>query len=104
MSALPEDVFPDIRADYEAHSKACVSLRYMWLARRGGVSCPSDLDDCTDCGVTFYNEGVAWLNYDATDDEDEVRLCGCCASRRGVQLVDGPYGITRIVPTEASES
>ena len=101
--ALLTGVFPEIRADYEAHDKSCVSLRDIWLGRKGGVTCPGDLEDCVDCGVTFYREGVSWLNYDAPDDEEEIHACGCCALKRGVILTRAPYGVTRVTPPALGE-
>ena len=42
----------------EKHDKSCTSLTDLWLPRRTGRTCPSDLTDCDGCGLTFYNEGV----------------------------------------------
>lgn len=79
------------------HDPTCVSLPDIWLARTGGVSCPSDLDRCDDCDVTFYNEGLmgqyppVWSGDESQilqtvdkDDGDtyEARLCECCGRKR----------------------
>lgn len=90
---LPEGVFAGIKADHEAHDDSCLSLQDMWLGRIGGVSCASDLWDCSDCEVTFYLEGLSWINYEA-DDEDELYLCNCCATKRGVKTYTTPYGLS----------
>lgn len=63
------------------HDHTCASLHQVWLPRRQGTSCPSDLDDCEDCRLTFYNEGVGM--YD-TDTGWDVLLCQCCARKRGL--------------------
>ena len=70
-------LFDRIRKDWDAHDKTCKSLPDLWLGRRGGVSCPSDLTDCDKCGATFFNEGVTDLNWDRPDAEPDYR-CECC--------------------------
>jgi hypothetical protein len=95
-----ERLLPFVRANYDAHDKTCVSMRYFWLGSRGGVSCFSDLADCDGCGHTFLNEGVAWVNWEVADtDEDEVRLCACCATSAGYEVRMGEYGLTTSAPT-----
>lgn len=73
------------------HDPSCVSLPDIWTGRTGGVSCPSDLGTCDDCGVSFYNEGLMgqyppnWQTGDPvlTDDDGcEARLCDCCGTAR----------------------
>jgi hypothetical protein len=79
------------------HDQTCRSLKDIWLARTGGVSCPSDLARCDDCGVMFYNEGLlgqyppGWKTGDPileTEDPDEpgefyeATLCECCGRKR----------------------
>lgn len=63
------------RKAWDEHDKTCTSLPHLWLGRKGGVSCPSDLDDCDGCGVTFFHEGLTCTDYDADDLE---YLCDCC--------------------------
>jgi hypothetical protein len=85
-----ERLFGDVRRDWDRHDPTCESLHYFWLGHEGGVSCPSDLDTCSDCGVMFYIEGLAWVNHHCLD-EDAVLLCGCCARSRGF-----PIRVTRV--------
>jgi hypothetical protein len=92
---IDDQTFPEYRETYYAHAQDCVSLPDMWLPRSGGLTCPSDLDTCTGCNVTFYNEGLCWVNWEAPDEEDEIRLCGCCAEKLGVVLYRTPYGVSR---------
>jgi hypothetical protein len=73
-------LFENIRRDWDVHDKTCMSLRYLWLGHSGGVSCPSDLTDCSRCGATFYNEGVTDINWDSGHpDTDPDYRCECCA-------------------------
>jgi hypothetical protein len=89
-------VFDEVKKAILEHDQTCASLPDIWLGRTGGVSCPSDLDACDDCGVTFYNEGLMgqyppdWktgdpvlMTRDADDGlEYEARLCDCCGRKR----------------------
>lgn len=77
-----------VRDGIVAHDQTCSSLDYVWLPRNGGVSCPSDLDWCEDCGVCFFNEGVnAWPHWEA---EDRWYLCECCfKGRNNGELQEG---------------
>lgn len=80
---LPEggDHFTNQRDLIRIHNWGCDSLEHVWLPRRNGRSCPSDLDQCDDCRLTFFNEGLGL--YD-TDTDWDVALCQCCAKRRGL--------------------
>lgn len=71
-----------IKIKYEllGHDPECRSLSEAWLPREGGVSCPSDLFDCSDCGVMFFNEGCYG---GVEDDEGWYMYCDCCARRLG---------------------
>lgn len=92
---LYERLLPDVRANYDAHDKACLSMRHFWLGHRGGVSGIGEQTDCDGCGHTFYYDGLVWVNWQATDpDEDEVRLCACCATANGYRVRAGQYGLT----------
>ena len=72
-------LFESIRKAWDEHDKTCESLKHLWLGREGGVSCPSDLTDCTVCGVTFYNEGVEDVNWKSSDPDAEWDYrCECC--------------------------
>lgn len=89
-------LFDRVKRDILAHDQTCASLPDLWLARAGGVSCPSDMADCDDCGVTFYNEGLmgqyppGWKMGDPVlqtlDEEDgleyDATLCECCGRER----------------------
>ena len=77
-----DDLFERIRKAWDEHDKTCRSLERLWLGRKGGVTCPSDITDCAGCEVTFYNEGVTWVNWNDPDAEDDVYLCECCQRRR----------------------
>lgn len=85
------------------HDPSCVSLKDIWLARTGGVSCPSDLGRCDDCKVMFYNEGLmgqyspnGWKSGDpvlqTVDPDDgeeyEATLCECCGRKRREKTSD----------------
>lgn len=84
-------LFDGVRKEWDEHPDDCASLRFFWFGRKGGVSCPSDLMCCDDCSVWFYNEGMVWPNIDR-DDEDEIWVCGCCATKRGLVVKDfGTY-------------
>lgn len=87
----------DVKQAILDHDPSCSSLPNIWLPRSGGVSCPSDLARCDDCGVMFYNEGLmgqyppGWNWGDPvlqTEDADEpgefyeAELCECCGRRR----------------------
>ena len=75
-----DQLFENIREAWDEHDKTCTSLEHLWLGRKGGVSCPSDLTDCGVCGVTFYNEGVTNTNWDSKDpDADWDYRCECCS-------------------------
>lgn len=82
-----DELFPHIRAHWDAHDKGCESLEWLWLSHPGGVSCPSDLTDCKDCGVTFYDEGVINVHW-RTPAKDSLYLCACCARGRGYSVRD----------------
>jgi hypothetical protein len=86
-----ERMFPELCAQWDAHDGSCESLPWFWAGHSGGVSNPADLEHCHGCGVCFYREGVAWVNH-ATDD-DEIRLCGCCARRAGHVVVVSSFGV-----------
>jgi hypothetical protein len=90
-------LFSHIQQAILAHDPSCLSLPDLWLGHVGGVSCPSDISDCDDCGVTFYNEGLMgqyppdrnWKIGDPVlqtvdDDGDffEAQLCECCGRIR----------------------
>lgn len=86
-------VFSDIITRYVDHPDDCASLKYAWLGRPGGVTCPSDLDRCDDCGMLFFTEGVAWVNYADEDMEDDIRYCECCAEKNGHKTRMTTYGL-----------
>jgi hypothetical protein len=71
-------VFPRQRGALEKHNKDCPSHQHAWLPHRGGVSSPSDFEDCFDCGVVFFWEGLG--EYEIAGEE--TALCFCCARRR----------------------
>lgn len=92
-------LFDYVKAAILEHDRTCQSLGDIWLGRTGGVSCPSDIDKCDDCGVTFYNEGLmgqyppGWKTGDPVlqtqryldegdEDEYEATLCECCGRKR----------------------
>lgn len=84
-----DTLFDSVRKAWDEHDKTCTSLPRLWLGRKGGVSCPSDLTDCTGCGVTFYNEGVTWVTWDDPDAEEDVYLCDCCQRGRESATTEG---------------
>lgn len=89
-----DTLFPHIRKEWDEHDEHCESLEWFWLGRFGGVSDLVSQQGCDDCGVLFYNEGLAWVNWEQ-DDEEEIRLCGCCAKKRGyVVKVDRGFGVS----------
>lgn len=59
------------------HPASCTSLIQAWLPRRDGVSCPSDLMECDNCGITFFWEGLRTVFEDCP--ESHHWLCECCA-------------------------
>jgi hypothetical protein len=74
-----DELFEDVRKAWDDHDKTCESLRWLWLGRSGGVTCLSDITDCSVCGVTFYNEGVLNINWKASDpDAQPDYRCECC--------------------------
>lgn len=62
-----------------AHDQSCPSLNEVWLPRRKGVSCPSDLMECETCGITFFWEGIVGLFDDCPDSF--WYFCRCCAEK-----------------------
>lgn len=80
------DLFSDIRESYDSHSDNCVSLHFFWFAHRGGVSCFSDLDECFDCNVMFYSEGLVYSRWNDEDYDWDEGLCACCAENRGFKV------------------
>lgn len=74
-------VFESVRTAWDEHDKTCESLGDLWLGRKGGVSCPSDITACGRCEVLFYNEGVTLVNRDDPDAEEDIYLCECCRRR-----------------------
>jgi hypothetical protein len=62
-----------------AHDQGCTSLRYAWLPRRKGASCPSDFTECETCGITFFWEGIVGLFDDCP--ESFWYFCRCCAGK-----------------------
>lgn len=91
-----DTLLDSVRDAWDVHDKTCESLPWFWLGRRGGVSCPSDWWTCHGCDVYFSIDGVPWVNY---PDEDERRLCACCAKREGyvVTKVD-EFGVHAALP------
>jgi hypothetical protein len=77
-----------VRKDWDEHDKTCESMAWFWLGYRGGVSCPSDITTCHQCGVAFYNEGVVCVNEDDTEAEEWDYRCECC--RRPPQTCQTP--------------
>ncbi|HWB35431.1 MAG TPA: hypothetical protein VHA75_05330 [Rugosimonospora sp.] len=73
------DCFTGQRDLILAHDDACSSLRYAWLPRRRGVSCPSDLMECETCRITFFWEGITGLFDDCP--ESMWFFCRCCAEK-----------------------
>lgn len=73
-------LYTGLRERILAHNPACTSLDWIWLPRRGGTVCPSDLDVCDDCNVWFYVEGIGMYEINSND----VLLCQCCAKKAGV--------------------
>jgi hypothetical protein len=70
--------YAPLRSHYEQlqqHDGTCKSLDEVWLPSQGGVVCPSDLMDCMDCGLTFFNEGLGW----GFPERDWI--CECCSRR-----------------------
>lgn len=76
-----EDMLNSTRKAWDEHDKTCESFQWIWLGRRGGVSCHSDLTTCDGCGVTFYNEGVVCTNRDDPEAEYDKFHCECCRRR-----------------------
>lgn len=80
------DLFPDVATALADHPQECASRAGIWRGHWGGRSCPSDLDDCDDCRVTFYNEYVRRFEDARLDPEDgwpiDVVLCDCCLQAR----------------------
>lgn len=89
-------MFDNVRRDWDTHDETCESLRWFWPARRGGYSSLGDIEDCHACGVGFYLEGLAWVNYEAQADEDPLRLCGCCARSRGHAVRATSFGLSKV--------
>lgn len=89
-------LFDSVKKAILEHDQSCVSLPDIWLGHTGGVSCPSDMASCHDCGVVFYNEGLVgqyppnWRQGEAllqtVDPDDgeeyEAELCECCGRKR----------------------
>jgi hypothetical protein len=74
-----DQMFDSTRKAWDEHDKTCASLSHLWLGRKGGVSCLSDLTDCAVCGATFYNEGVTDINWKSSDPAAEPDYrCECC--------------------------
>jgi hypothetical protein len=76
-----------VKKQLREHDPSCASLIDVWMPRRGGVSCPGDLGECSRCELTFYNEGLFgqytddWKLGDPVytdEDGDELHLCECC--------------------------
>lgn len=87
------EMFPSLRAAWDAHDKACESLRHFWAGRPGGVTAFGDTDTCGDCGVSFHVEGL----FDPFWDDatvDAGHPCACCARRRGLPV---PASVSRPV-------
>lgn len=71
---------PGLMKEILAHDPACTSLRDIWMPRRTGKSCPSDLTTCHGpCGLTFYNEGLGMKFEDCP--ESWHYYCTCCAAK-----------------------
>ena len=72
------------------HDSTCNSLKWVWTGRTGGVSAFGEQNDCDDCDVTFYNEGLmgqyapGWKTGDFVEETNEYRaqLCDCCGRKR----------------------
>ena len=89
-----EALLPFVRANYDAHDKTCASMSQFWFGRLGGVSGVGEQEDCHSCGHTFYLEGLAWVNWATADQDDEdIRLCACCATAAGHRVQMGQYGL-----------
>lgn len=91
--AMYDRMFPDLRRRWDLHDGSCESLPWFWAGYSGGVTSPSDLEHCRECGVDFYREGVAWVNHADVDADEEIRLCGCCARRLGHAVVVTSFGV-----------
>lgn len=82
-------VFQSIIEQYLSHDDTCESLSYAWLGRDGGVSDLVSQSICDTCDMYFYNEGLVWVNF---DQDDEMRLCACCARSRGHRISVSRHG------------
>jgi hypothetical protein len=71
---FPDGIFPSILKDYEEHDKSCSSIPYMWLGYKGGFSSFGEQNDCDNCNVTFYYDGLKEVEL-----PDEYKYyCDCC--------------------------
>lgn len=62
-----------------AHGLDCPGLSDVWMPRRGGHSCPSDLIECDGCGITFFWEGIRVVDEDSCLYSNHF-YCACCAT------------------------
>lgn len=62
-----------------AHDQTCPSLADIWVPRKGGVSCPSDLMECETCRITFFWEGLRVAFEDCPYSNHWY--CVCCLAK-----------------------
>lgn len=69
-------IFPRQRDLIRAHEPQCDSLTYLYLPRKGGVSCITDSMTCNGCGIEFFWEGLYAPEKDCKFTNHY--FCKCC--------------------------
>jgi len=59
-----------------AHGLDCPGLAHVWVPRKGGVTCLSDVVDCDGCGVTFFWEAMYAPEKECAFTDHSY--CACC--------------------------
>lgn len=72
--------FTHQRDGIRGHDWRCQSLQNVWLPRKTGVTCISDLFTCDVCELEFFREGIGKY------DDESCRYsrhfyCFCCAAK-----------------------
>jgi hypothetical protein len=73
-------VFTSIIKDFEEHDASCRSLSDLWLGRKGGFTDFNEITQCDGCDVTFYVEGLHYVEPE-NNDGWELNYCDCCNRR-----------------------
>lgn len=61
------------------HDDSCGSLDHVWLPRKAGVTCLTDITECDTCDIAFFWEGIVDLFDDCPDSA--YFFCRCCAEK-----------------------